>query len=384
MGLKEIFCQDRAIGTLQRAMAAGRVPHAYIFAGPEGVGKFTTAKEWAKLLLCESSNQHGHPLSVLGALAMPPNSVPYDSCGKCQSCLKFEAGAHPDFQRVYKELLQFTKKGKDKTTPVDLPISVINEFLVDKVGSRPTLSQRSVFVVEEAQRLNKESQNAMLKTLEEPPPYCSIILLCTRLEDLLPTTQSRCQIVTFGTIYEELIIKTLMGKIPMPREEAQYWARFSQGSLGVAMQWSAVKLDEGSVFAIKKQLVEKFVRYETGDAVQFGDWLGQQAKEIAEGWEKVQKDTSTKDIGRRATNGVLAMLAAVLNDVMKLNVGMKERLINEDQRRYVEQLAKKYDAEAAAAGIAAIYKSMEWLEASVNEKLIFEELLLNLAVNAIL
>jgi hypothetical protein len=78
------------------------------------------------------------------------------------------------------------------------------------------------------------------------------------------------------------------------------------------------------------------------------------------------------------------MLASALNDVMKLNVGMGERLINEDQRRFVGELAKKYDAEAAAAGIAAIYKSMEWLEASVNEKLIFEELLLNLATNAIL
>jgi DNA polymerase-3 subunit delta' len=372
MGLKDIFCQDRAIGTLQRAMAAGRIPHAYIFAGPEGVGKFTTAKEWAKLLLCENSIQQ------------PVPSIQYDSCGKCQSCLKFEAGAHSDFQRVYKELLPFTREGKNKTsTPIDLPIDVIREFLIEKVGSRPTLSQKSVFVVEEAQKLNVASQNALLKTLEEPPAYCSIILLCTRLEDLLPTTQSRCQIVTFGTIDEKTIVEKLrQGGIG--KEESLYWARFSQGSLGVALQWSAVKLDEGSVFAIKKQIVERFVRYELGDAVTFGEWLGQQAKEIAEAWEKLQKDTSAKDIGRRATNGVLAMLASALNDVMKLNVGMGERLINEDQRRFVGELAKKYDAEAAAAGIAAIYKSMEWLEASVNEKLIFEELLLNLATNAIL
>ncbi|MDO8302929.1 MAG: DNA polymerase III subunit delta' C-terminal domain-containing protein [Sedimentisphaerales bacterium] len=377
MGLKEIFCQDRAIGTLQRAMAAGRVPHAYIFAGPEGVGKFTTAKEWAKLLLCEkpSTSELKTQNSEFETLI--------DSCGKCLSCIKFEAGSHPDFQRVYKELLQFTKKGKDKTTPIDLPISVINEFLVDKVGSRPTLSQRSVFVVEEAQRLNKESQNAMLKTLEEPPAYCSIILLCTRLEDLLPTTRSRCQIVTFGTIDENIIVEKLR-QCGIEKEESLYWARFSQGSLGVALQWAAVKLDEGSIFATKKQLVERFASFELGDAVEFGEWLGRQAKEIAEAWEKVQKDTSTKDIGRRVTNGVLAMLAAALNDAMKLNVGTGERLINEDQRRYIGELARKYDAEAAAGGIEAIYKSMEWLDASVNEKLIFEELLLNLAANAIL
>jgi DNA polymerase III subunit delta' len=378
MGLKDIFCQDRAIGTLQRAMAAGRVPHAYIFAGPEGVGKFTTAREWAKLLLCEkpSTPERKTQNSELKTLI--------DSCGTCLSCLKFEAGVHPDFQRVYKELLPFTREGKNKTpTPIDLPIDVIREFLIEKVGSRPTLSHHSVFVVEEAQKLNTPSQNALLKTLEEPPAYCSVILLCTRLEDLLPTTRSRCQIVTFGTIDENIIVEKLR-QGGVGREESLYWARFSQGSLGVAMQWATVKLDEGSVFAIKKQLVERLVRYELGEAVEFGEWLGQRAKEIAEGWEKVQKGTSTKDLGRRATNGVLAMLASALNDAMKLNVGMGERLINDDQRRHVSELAKKYDAETSAAGISAIYKSMEWLEASVNEKLIFEELLLNLAANAIL
>lgn len=394
MAIKDILCQDRAVGTLQRAMAAGRIPHAYIFAGPEGVGKFTTAREWAKLLLCENRGQE------TGNRGQTPF---FDSCGKCQSCLKFEAGAHPDFQRVYKELLPFTREGKNKTsTPIDLPIDVIREFLVEKVGSRPALSQKSVFVVEESQKLNAASQNALLKTLEEPPPYCSIILLCTRLEDLLPTTQSRCQIVTFGTIDENIITEKLR-LAGVGKEESLYWARFSQGSLGVAMQWSSIKkateqllaeqaakrsssekIEPIDIFAIKKNLVERFVRFEIGDAITFGEWLGQQAKEIADAWEKLQKDTSAKDIGRRAINGILTMLAAALNDAMKLNVGMGEQLINEDQRRHIGELAKKYDAQAAAGGIAAIYKSMEWLEAAVNEKLIFEDLLLNLAQTAIL
>ena len=97
MALKDIFCQDRAIGTLERAMAAGRVPHAYIFAGPEGVGKFTTAKEWAKLLLCEN------PSASNGF---------FDSCGKCQSCEDSMQAHIPIFNRVYKELLPFTEKEK--------------------------------------------------------------------------------------------------------------------------------------------------------------------------------------------------------------------------------------------------------------------------------
>lgn len=378
MALKDIFCQDRAISTLERAMAAERVPHAYIFAGPEGVGKFTTAKEWAKLLLCQN------PSASNGF---------FDSCGKCQSCEGFDAGAHPDFNRVYKELLPFTDEGKnqpvDKETgkmkkpPVELSIHVIREFLINRAAVKPMLSAKTVFVIEEAQKLNKESQNAMLKTLEEPPPYCSIILLCTRLEDLLPTTQSRCQIVNFGSIDENIIIQRLI-QTGIGKEEARYWARFSQGSLGAALQWSKIKIEEQSIFVIKKELVERLVKFQLSDSVEFADWLIQNAKTISEAWGKMQEDTSSKDLNRRALNGVLGMIVSALNDSMKKNVGISENLINEDQERQIHDLASRLDSDMAAAGIAHAYKSMEWIEASVNEKLIFEELLLNLSANAIM
>src|SRR4030042_324004 len=134
MSLKEIFCQDKAISILQRGFAADKMPHAYIFAGAEGVGKFKTAREGAKLLLCKN------PVTEDGFA---------DSCGVCQSCLSFEAGSHPDFNHIYKELLEFTKDNKDKKTPVDLAIDVIREFLIDKVSTRPTLSHRKVYVVTE-------------------------------------------------------------------------------------------------------------------------------------------------------------------------------------------------------------------------------------------
>ena len=152
MSFKEIFCQDRAIDILQRAFATDRWAHAYIFAGPEGVGKFKMAREWAKLLGCEE------PV-VENGLA--------ESCGSCESCRLFEAGSSPDFNHIYKELLEFTEGGKDKKTPVDLPINVIREFLLAKVSAKPTVSQRKVFVVSEAERLNNSSQNCLLKVLED-------------------------------------------------------------------------------------------------------------------------------------------------------------------------------------------------------------------------
>ena len=114
MSFNEIFCQDRAIDILQRAFSAGRWAHAYIFAGSEGVGKFKTAREWAKLLGCTEP--------VTGdSLA--------ESCGSCDSCRLFEADSSPDFHHIYKELLEFTEGNADKKTPRDLSIDVIRELL---------------------------------------------------------------------------------------------------------------------------------------------------------------------------------------------------------------------------------------------------------------
>ena len=188
MSLREIFCQDKAIDSLQRAYAAGRMAHAYLFAGDDGVGKLTTAKSWAKMLLCEDKQ----------TLSDDPAFM--DSCGACHSCQLFEDGGHPDFRPIYKELVQFTKKGKWKKTPVDMPIDVIREFLIDKVANRPTQGQFVVYVMDEAEKVNAASQNALLKILEEPPSYCVIILLCSRLDKMLPTTLSRCQSIRFGQV----------------------------------------------------------------------------------------------------------------------------------------------------------------------------------------
>jgi DNA polymerase III subunit delta' len=192
MSLKEIFCQDKAISILQKALAGDKLPHAYIFSGAEGIGKFKTAREWAKLMLCEKP--------------VTENKFA-DSCGTCKSCRLFEAGSHPDFNLIYKELLEFTEGKKDKKTPVDLAIDVIREFIIGKVSTRPTLSRKKIFVISEAERLNAESQNCLLKVLEEPPEYCFIFLLCTRMEKLLPTIKSRCQTISFAFIDEERIIE---------------------------------------------------------------------------------------------------------------------------------------------------------------------------------
>lgn len=365
MSLKDIFCQDKAIAVLQKALAAGKVPHAYIFAGPEGVGKFTAAREWARLLLCENS-------TIENNFA--------DSCGLCRSCQLFEAGSHPDFNPVYKELLEFTRDGKGKKTPVDLPIDVIREFLIEKVSTRPTLSKRKVFVVSEAERLNASSQNALLKSLEEPPEYCCIIMLCTRMEKLLPTTKSRCQIIRFGPVAEDRIIEKLreMGAEEKP---ALYFARLSQGSLGQACRWAKLELADANLYQTKIQLLNSLVKYEYAGALDLAQWLLGESKKIATFWADLDEATSRTDINRRAQTTLVQIIISALRDAMKLNVTPAKDIINFDQKGQIQKLAGRFNPEQAAEKIADCYRTLHWIESSVNEKLIFDQLLLNLAAS---
>ncbi len=365
MSLNEIFCQDKVIEALQHAYAAGRMAHAYLFAGDDGVGKQTTARAWAKMLLCENRQ----------TVQKDPRFI--DSCGTCHACQTFESGGHPDFRPIYKELVRFTEKGKNKTTPVDMPIDVIREFLIEKAANRPTMGEYVVYVVDEAEKVNAASQNALLKVLEEPPGYCVIILLCSRLDKMLPTTLSRCQLVRFGPVVEPRIVESLTAD-GIPRAEATYWARYAQGSLGRARQWASLQLKDGSTYAVKCELMEKLAALELPDAVDTADWMGKSARAIAAAWKSEADDVSTTDINRRAQKGLIQMVIAALNDVMKLHVGQAKELVNKDQEKCLEAMARGCDAETAARHIEMGYKIHHWVDSSVNEKLIFEQLLLNL------
>jgi DNA polymerase III delta prime subunit len=120
MPIEQTVHQEQAVDTLRRAFAAGKVPHAYIFAGPAGIGKLATARRWAALLLCTQ------PVDADGAA---------EACGACESCRLFAAGTHGDYAEIYKELITFTAEGGQKASPLDLPIDVIRRFLVERSRS---------------------------------------------------------------------------------------------------------------------------------------------------------------------------------------------------------------------------------------------------------
>jgi len=372
MALKDIFCQDRAIGILQRARAAQRPAHAYIFAGLDGVGKYATARQWAKLLLCEAPVEVGTPDEPFA-----------DNCGACDACALFDADSHPDFIHVYKELREFTRDGKGKAAPVDLPIDVVREFLLEKAPIRPTHSGHKVFIVSEAEKLNASSQNALLKVLEEPPSFCTIVLLCTRIEKLLPTTKSRCQTIRFGPIDEERIVKAL-AEMGLKREPAQFFARLAQGSLGQACQWARLECEGTALFETKRKVVAALPRLTLPDALDLAEQILGQAKEVASNWSSLDKAVSKADLSRRAQKTLIRVVLSAFHDAMLMGVRPEHALIHADQPREIARLADRLDPETAAEKIRAGYEALSWIDANVNDRLIFERLLLRLVPSAII
>ena len=362
MPLKDIFCQEKAINAIQLAFVADKVAHAYIFAGHEGVGKFTTAKEFAKLLLCKNPVERGDF---------------NDSCGNCVSCRAFDAGSHPDFEHVYKELVEFTRDGRGKDPPLEFPIDVVREFLIEKVSSKPALSSKRAFILTEAEKLNIESQNCLLKVLEEPPGYCCIILICTRPDKLFPTIRSRCQILRFGPVAEEKIIEKL-SELGLDEKQAKYFARLADGSLGLACTYARLEQNEANLYQTKTELLEAIAELDYKNTLDLADNFLRQSKAIAAVWNKLEPATSKTDINRKAAKTIVQIVTALLHDAMLAGVTHQERLINFDQAEQIKKIARRFDAEQAAQKIVDCFKTIHWIESSVNERLIFESLLLNL------
>jgi DNA polymerase-3 subunit delta' len=246
------------------------------------------------------------------------------------------------------------------------------------------MSDNVVFVIRQAERVNNASQNALLKVLEEPPKHCVIILLCSQLEKMLPTTQSRCQIVRFGPV-DEVRITERLAEMGVSAAEALYWARFSGSSLGQAIEWASLELKEGSCYQIKTELVTRIAKHSLADSIEIAEWMLNSARSISDAWEKAAGDTSKADIKRRALKGVIRMVIAVFQDAMRIGVEPNDQsIVNLDQRPQIKYLAERLTSEQAADRIAKGYENIRWIDASVNEKLILEELLLNYAGSAMI
>lgn len=226
--MDEILGQSRAIDVLQAALQSGRVHHAFVFHGPAGVGKFTTAKAFARVLLCHDARRD------LGGRMT--------ACGACESCRLLggegdqSAKAHPDFHVVRKELAKFSddKQIRDRKL-LTIPVDVLESRLLVPVYRAAQLRHNKVFIVDEAELIDPRGQNLLLKTMEEPPPGTFVILITSSEEKLLPTIRSRCQRVVFLPLPDGVVRKWIDEHArEMPAASKAWLLEFAGGSLGRA------------------------------------------------------------------------------------------------------------------------------------------------------
>ena len=209
MSFKNIKGQDRAIAVLRNAVKNNRLSHAYIFCGPEGIGKRLTALNFAKLLNCQAE----------------PDGDEACGCDECASCKKIDSLNHPD---VF--LFSPEKEGSS------IGIEKIRAIIKD-IGLKPYEARKKVYIIDNASSMTREAANAFLKTLEEPPPDSILILITQDLRDLAVTLVSRCQAVKFSSLGINEVKEILMNIYKVDAALAQVIAHLSSGRLGAALRY---------------------------------------------------------------------------------------------------------------------------------------------------
>jgi DNA polymerase-3 subunit delta' len=227
----EVLGHEHARDVLGRMLGSDRVPHALLFHGPEGVGKHLVAERFATSLLCVEPRADA------------------SACRRCPACSKATHGNHPDLLVTTRLPKTETKSAadpgdyeEDGDDPGDAKSGELKKWIVvsqirelsEHASYAPREGRRRVFVVDPADRMNAESQNALLKTLEEPPERTVILLVSSRPHVLLPTVRSRCFQMGFAPMPPEALAAELASR-GLPRDEARLRAALAEGCPGRAM-----------------------------------------------------------------------------------------------------------------------------------------------------
>jgi DNA polymerase III, delta'' subunit len=328
-GFKDVIGRKELIGYMQKAVEQGSVSHAYILCGERGAGKKLLAKLFAMALQCESGTS--------------------DSCNECHSCKQMLSNNHPDIIQVTHE------------KPTTISIDDIREQVNQDVMIRPYSSKYKIYIIPEADMMTVQAQNAILKTLEEPPEYAIFFLLVENTQKLLPTIHSRCVMLRLRNVKDSLIQHYLVEQMEVPDYKALVCTAFAQGNLG-----KAIMLATSEHFAEVKEDAIKLLRH-VGD-------MG--VEEIIVAMQAITKY-------KLEITDYLDILMIWYRDVLLYKATKDiDKVIFADQMDYIKEQAKRSSYE----GIEIILKSMETakarIRANVNFDLVMELLLLTIKENA--
>lgn len=198
----DIVGQEQLKEHLQNAIAANKVSHAYIINGERSAGKEFIARVFAMTLQCEKGET--------------------EPCGECHSCKQALGNNQPDIIYISHE------------KPNTIGVEDIRAQINNDIGIKPYSSPRKVYIINEGEKMTPQAQNALLKTLEEPPAYALILILTTNVEALLPTILSRCVVLHMKPVPDKLVKKYLMEELAIPDYKANICVAFARGNIGKA------------------------------------------------------------------------------------------------------------------------------------------------------
>ncbi|MCX5667042.1 MAG: DNA polymerase III subunit delta' [Candidatus Omnitrophica bacterium] len=354
MSFESLKGQDSAVGYLKASLRNNRISHAYIFSGPDGVGKRLAAINFAKTLNC-GSVKSGEP------------------CDQCASCKKIDSSKHPDIfilkpkeegasmvrrssstGSLSLELSRAKSRGSPSTlSKVEGSIKIEDvRALIRDVYLKPFEAHKKVYMIESAEYMKHEAANALLKTLEEPPADSVIILLTKNTKSLFHTIVSRCQVVKFFPLKLKEVEEILTMKYSLSPADAHTLSHLSGGRLG-----EALKFKEEDIFTKRSLLINKIVS-------------GSRA------------DFDFDDIPKEDVKVYLDMILAWYSDILKMKAGARDyMLVNIDKIDSISNEAKKLSFEDLEYVISDTISTISYLDQNANQKLAMS--VLGLKINAI-
>lgn len=356
MSFSDIKGQPFAVKLLKRAVLSNRLAGTYLFYGPSGVGKEFTAREFAKVLNCTEKKQ--------------------DSCNNCSTCTRIEKNKHPDILFVY-------PMGKSRQIKIE-QVRQLQKFASYKAYE----GRIKVGVISCAHTLNIESGNALLKTLEEPPPNTIFVLVTDSPETLLPTIRSRAQDVHFFNLTFEIVRDLLEEKMAFSKEEADYYSQLGMGSLGRALSFKDEDifnqrklildiLAKGG-FNGMKDLMDKVTQIQDV-LLQFKEKLAEKLSSKPDSEGQIDEDAFIEGEYRKQVEENLGLILGWYRDILIYkNIQNERQLLNRDYIDKIKFWSDKLEIDELLEKIKIVEDIKSALARQVNLKLLLQVMFVQL------
>jgi DNA polymerase-3 subunit delta' len=339
MAFSDILAQDHITDHFRKTIDSNHLSHAYIFTGQDGIGKTLLAKEFSKAIFCTENKD--------------------DSCNSCHNCVRIENNHHPDIHWIeIEEKAKFLKIDNIRALQHSVTLS-------------PVESSYKIFIIKDADRMNEEASNCLLKTLEEPPASTIIILIANSLTPVKETIKSRCQIIRFHPIPTHIIEEQLIKRFNADTSKVGWISRFCGGSLG-----NAFELLEDNFYVKNRDIVNRISVSDIDNLLL--------AEEVIETY---LSPSDTLEEKRQSLRRILNCILQFYRDILVVKVrnvyadsNKASSLFNAEHDDVLQRCAEYLTQRQIMAIINDILESIKYIDYNLNINLLVENIFTRIAV----